>query len=642
MTHSQGNNRFIQAVSIIVVVLILMVVVYRLGMFLTQSIVINDSGLFAEMTAVLLDSDRVLYTDFWDHKPPMLFFFTAPFVAIFGQTTLAIQLAGVAILYFFVQGNVLLASTFTKARGSLWFAGLVSLNFGMLIIYTRGIETTLLMTAFSTHALYFINSNRPAAKPYAFVIAGFLYTLAFMSKQPVATEFLIFLLLIAYISPLSKLFFNLVVFGVGAGIGLALFGAWGLATGNLLDMWQAAFVTNVSYSVGTEGGWIFDPANFEQTLFFLQRETLPVFLPLLLFWAIGFIVLWQADEDKKLLFGLLLWLGSTLAGAAIGQTMKISYFTQVIPPIVVMGALAIPYLQQTYSRMVQVVLILTISTSLLTGSLGYVAGVSDFLQRTRDGENVLALAQYLNENTTEDECIWLWGYSHNILYYADRHACSPPAHDGMVMIDASFDTVNNRIDFVEGLLFNNPAYVVYTSAWSLPPQLEQFARRYLRDGVSGFNTRVQVLDMSSWQDYEANFDNLFSLIGFDDFQEGEICAGDTVAYALTYRVHQSPAQYYQMFFQIRDAETHATLAGIDRAPQRDYPTQDWQIEGEIILGDSISLTIPEDIEAGNYYLVTGFYDTETLDRLPIVDSAGQMVGSETVLQDIVIGCDSVG
>jgi hypothetical protein len=65
-----------------------------------------------------------------------------------------------------------------------------------------------------------------------------------------------------------------------------------------------------------------------------------------------------------------------------------------------------------------------------------------------------------------------------------------------------------------------------------------------------------------------------------------------------------------------------------------YPTIGWQV-GEIVI-DTYPMQIPEDAPPGDYALVAGFYYLPTLERLPVVDGSGQVVGDVVNLERVRI------
>ena len=65
-----------------------------------------------------------------------------------------------------------------------------------------------------------------------------------------------------------------------------------------------------------------------------------------------------------------------------------------------------------------------------------------------------------------------------------------------------------------------------------------------------------------------------------------------------------------------------------------FPTQDWP--GGMTVEDEWTITLPEEFPAGEYRVHTGLYDSETKDRMAVVDSAGQTVQDFSIVLGTVV------
>jgi hypothetical protein len=63
--------------------------------------------------------------------------------------------------------------------------------------------------------------------------------------------------------------------------------------------------------------------------------------------------------------------------------------------------------------------------------------------------------------------------------------------------------------------------------------------------------------------------------------------------------------------------------------RRGYPTSAWTTD-EIVI-DPYSLSVPENAPVGEYRIVVGFYEWQTLQRLPVVDDDGWVAGDHVAL-----------
>ena len=63
--------------------------------------------------------------------------------------------------------------------------------------------------------------------------------------------------------------------------------------------------------------------------------------------------------------------------------------------------------------------------------------------------------------------------------------------------------------------------------------------------------------------------------------------------------------------------------------RRCYPTSAWDA-GEIVV-DHFAISIPAETPPGDYELEMGFYDWRTLERLPVLTTAGQVASDSVIL-----------
>jgi hypothetical protein len=133
---------------------------------------------------------------------------------------------------------------------------------------------------------------------------------------------------------------------------------------------------------------------------------------------------------------------------------------------------------------------------------------------------------------------------------------------------------------------------------------------------------------------DVNLDGDLSLVCFGQSQE-TVYPGDPLTVTLTWRAQAAVAQDYKVFVHLMDSNGHLA-AQHDAEPDRwGYPTSQW-VPGALVR-DVHPLSIPPDILPGTYYIQTGMYLEETLERLPVSDSSEPsrdnivMVGTVEVL-----------
>ncbi|MBC7233445.1 MAG: glycosyltransferase family 39 protein [Chloroflexi bacterium] len=113
--------------------------------------------------------------------------------------------------------------------------------------------------------------------------------------------------------------------------------------------------------------------------------------------------------------------------------------------------------------------------------------------------------------------------------------------------------------------------------------------------------------------------------------------GETMQLTLYWSTDSPIKESYTIFAHVAQGETHTQHDGIPANETR--PTNTWR-PGEII-EDRHIIEIPSWLPPGEYELQLGFYrhTPEGLPRLPVVDEAGQVIGSEIILGAVRILAD---
>jgi hypothetical protein len=108
-----------------------------------------------------------------------------------------------------------------------------------------------------------------------------------------------------------------------------------------------------------------------------------------------------------------------------------------------------------------------------------------------------------------------------------------------------------------------------------------------------------------------------------DLAPKQVNAGHTITLTLHWRVRQAPSRDYQVFVHMLGDTPEAVAQGDGPPLTGDYPTSMWAT-GETI-ADLHVVPLPGDLPAGEYRLLVGMYDLETLKRLPRADGKGDSV-----------------
>ncbi|MFP3895723.1 MAG: ArnT family glycosyltransferase [Anaerolineales bacterium] len=118
------------------------------------------------------------------------------------------------------------------------------------------------------------------------------------------------------------------------------------------------------------------------------------------------------------------------------------------------------------------------------------------------------------------------------------------------------------------------------------------------------------------------------LLGYD-LAEAELSPGETLPVRFYWEGEGATGKSYHVFVHLLGPD--GQMYGQDDAlPQQGVmPTTRWQA-GEVILDDH-RVTIEEDAPPGEYHIVLGMYDLETMQRLPILDADGKPLGKDQIL-----------
>jgi hypothetical protein len=103
----------------------------------------------------------------------------------------------------------------------------------------------------------------------------------------------------------------------------------------------------------------------------------------------------------------------------------------------------------------------------------------------------------------------------------------------------------------------------------------------------------------------------------------QVNAGQTITLTLHWKVWQTPSTDYQVFVHLLGDAPKPVAQGDGPPLGGDYPTSMWAT-GETIV-DPHPVLLPGDLPVGEYRLLVGMYELETLERLPRVDGKGDSI-----------------
>ena len=268
-------------------------------------------------------------------------------------------------------------------------------------------------------------------------------------------------------------------------------------------------------------------------------------------------------------------------------------------------------------------------------------------EQTRKGATILCQAKGLALLSTDLPSQLTEG--HDLDFHAEWNALDTPTVDMAVLWEFA-SPEGNAIGTTEGPI----AAGARPSAWprhawvrapvhiDLPPVLRQGdydLRLTLLDGDAALTTctfpsrmtvvpRPRLFEVPALDHPQmADFGDEISLLGYDLAQES---GGLT----LWWQAQTAPSRDYKRFVHLYDPATEVIAAQDDAMPRAwSYPTS-WWAAGEVV-SETLTLDVHA-VAAGDYRLGVGWYDPETLTRLPATDAAGQPQPAERVTLDALV------
>lgn len=122
--------------------------------------------------------------------------------------------------------------------------------------------------------------------------------------------------------------------------------------------------------------------------------------------------------------------------------------------------------------------------------------------------------------------------------------------------------------------------------------------------------------------------NEIELIGYSLSGTAPYPPGRSLDLTFYWQPLTSPAVDYTVFVHLLD-ETGQVVAGWDAPPMNgDYPTHLWSADE--VVDDTHHLTLPSHLPSGDYQLIAGLYQLDTLGRLPVYDAGGRAIPNNAI------------
>lgn len=395
----------------------------------------GDEGIY-EVIGSALNQGRILYTQIWDNKPPLLYITYSLLGADQFWVRFASAIVGILTLLFFYRLSLYL---FQNKKSSLISTLIFALFFGLPIIEGNiaNAENFMLLPTIVSGLIivqHFLNNSLLKKSSKWIFIAGFLLGISFLYKTVAVFDFASFFLFLFIASLPTKLtitalknylleywkVFALLLIGFIVPFFITIF--YFLKHNALYTYLHAIFLSNVGY-VGYKN------------LFIIPQGLLILKFILLGGFILG-IILFRKKIHYSALF-IALWIVFSLFNSFFSQRPYTHYLLVILPSISLIPGLllSIHIKHKKYIALIFIILIIILSQyfnhwsivktilyypnfiSFLMGKKSVSDYQSFFDRRTpRDAE----IALYLRRHTNDGDTIFLWGNNAQIYVLSNK------------------------------------------------------------------------------------------------------------------------------------------------------------------------------------------------------------------------------
>ena len=386
--------------------------------FFTQFSSINrevidwDESTFFILSKYLANGE-VLYIDYWDGKPPMIFLYLSLFFKIFGSNLLVGRLAGDFLIFI----SCILIFKILRSK----FSNSISLSSSLFLIYLFSYDasqptmTEHLGIVFILLSMYIVLNNEITLNYY---LLGLLFSFAFNTRNNLAfTCFGLFLYLI-YINKLT--FYSFLQITTGFMLPVIVGFIYFYTVGGLKNYFYMLFEFPIQ---NTSNRYSFDDLKIDIFNKLNLDKILSIEILITIFVAVSIIYFFKSapldKENHLLLLNIVLFL-STFLSIYAGGRLYGHYLIQVFPFVTIFIAAIMNIISNIrYSQVIYFLIALTINIALLH------SGLNNLINYNQISENYpsKALISVMDELLIDDSSLVVLDY--HIIYLNTNRYKSP-------------------------------------------------------------------------------------------------------------------------------------------------------------------------------------------------------------------------
>jgi len=186
--------------------------------------------------------------------------------------------------------------------------------------------------------------------------------------------------------------------------------------------------------------------------------------------------------------------------------------------------------------------------------------------------------------------------------------------------------------------------VIPLSQWKQMQESEQgrdyLARMlHLRDFVTPGERGPQMVVYRLWRmevETQIHFGDSITLTGYDRSAD-QAAPGGSLTFRFYWQAASTPIDNYSLFIHITPPDDETPLAQADGSPAvPERPTLTWDDPDEMLISPPFAVTLPADLQPGEYRVLIGLYNYTTGRRLPVTDADGNAVGDAWELMRVMV------
>lgn len=396
----------------------------------------GDEGIY-QVIGMALSKGEILYKQIWDNKPPLLYLLYAFVQGDLFMIRLVSVLIGLAtVIIFYLLTKRLFNSSLSRCIASLVF----TLLFGLPLLEGNIANAENFMLLPILFAFYILDFGKPQTSYFAYILAGFAMSCAFLLKVVGIFDFAALLLLLIYFryqllhtkgktvfdtfnriiqDNIFSTFSKEIIYIIAFAIPIVSTCLYFIIVGAFPDFLRATLLQNIGYvGYGNTSGF---PINF-------------LFIKTVLLAGIISVLIYLKRYISTSSFIIFIWLSFSLYNAFFSQRPYLHYLLVLIPTFSLCIGVLFQNIKQILVNSIVIVVVFFLITStftfyrkttayytnyihFITGKKGVEAYQSFFDRNTpRDYD----IANFIQANTKASEEVFLWSDSAQIYALANK------------------------------------------------------------------------------------------------------------------------------------------------------------------------------------------------------------------------------